>query len=423
MANADIAAAKNLYLDYGSGAHSSVIGAYIAFSEEEDRQFRFRARQDAIADTFETVGGPDTLKANEERGALTLRVPSPWHCVIHFIAHCRGWLDGRVLGRSSSLIYRGQGDSSWPLVASLHRDETKLETERDTIYAFVNIVERCLRHMHFTNLFAPSLMLLTDEKIPKGVYVAAGQHYGVRTQLLDFSADPAVAVWFANADGVRRGSREVSVFALPTRFAVPSGAAVILPHPFVTRLYRQRGLFVETPLSPVGLRQMCVEVRFPPDPDFSVMRDGKHMDLLETEPFWTKCVELARDIVERGEVKELLAADNATAFGMLSDFPGYPAVAHAQQMRAYLRYTTNELLQMLLAITVAATASGPRVLRHAVRWLESSSRDALLGMYPLLRHELSLLSEQSALRQSGMLLLENLRSVLGESDVYEWTVL
>jgi hypothetical protein len=423
--------ARKLYEDLGN--HSTAVGAYTFVSEEEERKFRFHDRNSRVADIYEIIGDPDNLSPDDDRGSLTFRVPSPWHAVIHLLANSRDWLAGGVLfGRSSALIYRGQGNVGWTLVPSIYRDGVDFERQRDVLYAFVNILERFFRYESFTNYVAPSLMLLGAEPVEKVIHVAAGQHYGIRTQLLDFTTDPAVAVWFACQSASRNESHEAAVFALPTRLAPAVNAVGLFPHPYVTRIYRQRGVFVQVGgprggLSPRGLRQLCVEIRFPPDPQFRVIRDGQEPDLLEGDPFWPRCVELANDIVERGELDSLIKAGddydgNLAAMAMLADFPGYPEVAHAQKKPAHLRAMTRDLLQTLLSLSICFDGPHPRVLNHAIRWLTGSCRRPLMGMYPLLYRELSLLPETAPTRQAGMMLLESLRANLGDSDVYGYHV-
>lgn len=89
------------------------------------------------------------------------------------------------------------------------------------------------------------LMKLTTEhetnvSLQAWLYHGAAQHYQIPTELLDWTVDPFIAVWFAHWGTIKKGDRG-RVFCV--ELENEDRAKILLPPPFVTRLIRQRGLF------------------------------------------------------------------------------------------------------------------------------------------------------------------------------------
>ena len=130
---------------------------------------------------------------------------------------------------------------------------------------------------------------------------AAAQHYGIPTDLLDLSMDPSISISFANQkpDEGTQGTLFVITFAkLSNRFDL----RLILPPPFVERVYIQRGLFVRFDYDRAAqFRQLCIELRFEKHPEFCVIRNQQklpHETVLQDDGFLQalaeQCLEWAR---------------------------------------------------------------------------------------------------------------------------------
>ena len=130
------------------------------------------------------------------------------------------------------------------------------------------------------NLQQPNLTI--TEALLDTVLESTAQHHGIKTSLLDFTADPAVAVWFA-CQGASKGDI-ASVFALPLAMGALCDVGVFLSHPMALRPYRQHGLFIQDSLR--QLKLFLIEIRFPVDPDFHIRRDRLPAALLPEDEWW-----------------------------------------------------------------------------------------------------------------------------------------
>jgi hypothetical protein len=101
---------------------------------------------------------------------------------------------------------------------------------------------------------------------------AIGQHYGIPSELIDFTTDPNVATYFACLNSNPEADDTASVFGIFYERALQNGLEVILPPPYAERIYLQRGLFLRSsgPLDRQALR--IVETRFPTRLTFSDRR-------------------------------------------------------------------------------------------------------------------------------------------------------
>jgi hypothetical protein len=417
--------ARKVYEDLSK--HSSFVGAYSFVSHEAEKRLHLSQRQTAIASECVVQ---ETDHGKEPKAQVLIRAPSAWHAVIHLLVENRGWLSGRTgLGRQMALLYRGQRRSDWELTPALSRPGFDIEEEKQGIYAFVDLMERFLRNQAFFNLYGltPSLEAFSgsEEPIPKVVHVATAQHYGFRTPMLDFTTDPGVAVWFA-CRGSKLGDADASVFALPSRIGEQAGAALVLPHPYSQRLYRQRGVFVQPPI-PVGdwLRGLSVEVRFPPAPEFRCLRDGQEVDLLPEDPWWDKLVSTARDIAARGRVQELLRLEQEESvmpfFGericelsqMFDELDLLPRFLERGIREEIIRDAVREFLQMALSLTTAMRDDTPRVSRNALRLFENNG-PAVKALLPLVSDYVTQLPEGTPIRKAAVAMTRGLKVAIDE---------
>jgi hypothetical protein len=134
--------------------------------------------------------------------------------------------------------------------------------------------------------------------IQSSMYFSAAQHYGIPTDFLDWTVDPCVAVWFAHPEQKAERSGEGIVFF--TNLELQEKMELILPPPFVHRLYRQRGLFnfTESQEANASLHQQSCKITFPFDKEFSLPR-ALHLSgqqILAVDPFLCDLVREAHAI-------------------------------------------------------------------------------------------------------------------------------
>lgn len=92
--------------------------------------------------------------------------------------------------------------------------------------------------------FCLLLKLITEQEtnmsLQAHLYSGAAQHYQIPTDLLDWTVDPFISIWFAHSGTINKGDRgRVYCIELENN----QRSSILLPPPFIKRLYRQRGLF------------------------------------------------------------------------------------------------------------------------------------------------------------------------------------
>ncbi len=218
----------------------------------------------------------------------TYLAPSPWHAAawlldLAALAGQMATVDGDSGLRApydvkfGAPVFRGQTDPGQKLRPTLLREG---RTKAD---------------LAAMNLLAAVLERLFDmeENRMNGrlVHLAALQHCGMPTPLLDFTADPRVAVTFACLGADPERNRERAVFCTPLGVLAGLGGAVVLPPPWVKRLYAQRGLFFDFSSLPADahIEDFCFRVLFPPDPAFPASMLAQE-DLLPREPWYEAAI-------------------------------------------------------------------------------------------------------------------------------------
>ena len=154
-------------------------------------------------------------------------------------------------------IYRGQSDASWGLSPGLLRlDKTEQQTARAATKHFADISQVEFTELWMADLMAPWPPLHTRSG------EAAAQHFGMKTTLLDWSSLYSVAIDVAteNADG-----KLAAVWWLYLSDAELVNLRLILPPPYVHRLYLQRGLFTDVVSDEIAsvLEKHAYKVVFP----------------------------------------------------------------------------------------------------------------------------------------------------------------
>ena len=373
-----------------------MVGAYTFASEADEKRLKLSERQTHIAGDCHIIDPPERVYSGEHPPQLLIEVPSPWHAVIHLLVNNRSWMSGEVaLGRRMSLIYRGQRDSSWELQPSIQRPGVDRRRAIDAKDAFCVLSALLFQSESAYNwlLDLSELDTFGSPDFPKYVHAATAQHYGISTGFLDFSTDPAVATWFACRGSSSEDSGTASVFALPMELAAHNGVALLLPHPFVRRVYQQFGVFAEY-RGGCSLRGVCVEIRFPPDPSFEVKRTGVTTELLPEDNWWMVLVEIAQAIAEEGKLNQLSTLKSnqvgidISSLGLSMDFIGLPDFAERQNKSKLLSESLGCLENMLLHLTTEFRGAEPRVMNSGVRISAQHNSHSLHALIPLLRRRI-----------------------------------
>jgi len=207
-----------------------------------------------------------------------VEVESPWHalCVAMVLQNYA------LTALDMHLLFRGQSNSSYELRASIFRpgaDQPNLERAKKFLAWF---------------LASNSGLKIADDPT---LFYGAAQHYQIWTDLLDVTPDPAIAVWFASLPS-REKHETASIFAIPFDAAERMGATLRLPPPYIERLHRQRGLFIQCKdATPLPLDEV-IEIRFPQrrpsSKPFNVIRHGKIIEVLKDHSWIRKTVEWAK---------------------------------------------------------------------------------------------------------------------------------
>jgi len=185
-------------------------------------------------------------------------------------------------------IFRGQADSAWPLIPKIDRIENR-DNEIKGLKHFCELLK---------SIYEGAECPLSDDAC-----TAAAQHYGIATSLLDFTPDPAVALFFACQNSM---APSAAVFQLPLLPAMDEcRAKVLLPPPFTKRIYIQKGIFLEFPVPRAELLgNLCTRIEFPPSSEFRVIRQGVEVDLCGDDAFWDSLITKARAPLEVEAIRQ-----------------------------------------------------------------------------------------------------------------------
>lgn len=125
----------------------------------------------------------------------------------HLLRAIRKSWDATLLPAHTDRLYRGQRDSSWHLTPSLFRTTSEFDDHQIDLATFEVFEQASVNeffHRSGPYNLRPSRNAILD--------LAIAQHYGVPTQLLDWTADPFVALMFALANP--KGPEDAAVFAI-----------------------------------------------------------------------------------------------------------------------------------------------------------------------------------------------------------------
>jgi hypothetical protein len=255
------------------------------------------------------------LETDEEGFTLA---PSPWHAVFALE------LMQETQPSHPVSIFRGQRDNSWRFVPSLRRPTINASRERRVALAFERIAQEFMTWLH------SPIPRMVDE-----AYLAVAQHYGVATDLLDWTADPHVAVYFASKDGPAESGNSAAVYSLRFTVARMIGGRVFLPHPWADRVYVQQGMFVDLNKSAEELLwENKGVVRFIPDARFQIYRHGEAINIEPKSDILEPLVRLAREWVEtrEGEIDEETAKEIVESITSANGKSGFVSQAIARAL-------------------------------------------------------------------------------------------
>jgi len=233
-------------------------------------------------------------------------VPSPWHAAVYLSV-----IQHHLAVSGQRALFRGQSNSEWEISPSINRSGIDRNIEEQKGKLFCDVLSEL--SLNTLTSFHPYTNSRLDLRVSRDSYWAAAQHYGVRTNLIDFTTDAAIAVFFACSNTPTTDGQTSSVYVLPLEYALDKGCEVILPPPFAERLYVQRGVFIKSDQTIQRNELGITEIRFPasfPFSPFNVIRsDVGVVDVLKNSNLMRKAFDLAENnIGAEGESIQRLTA-------------------------------------------------------------------------------------------------------------------
>jgi hypothetical protein len=288
-------------------------------SRTPEEHLKLKTLSDTHRELFNTAIGEIEMV-----NARTSRAPSAYHALLLLSS-----LEELAISKTvnSRPIFRGQPNLYDP-IPSYFRSDTDRQVSEQSANMFAALIDR-LRNANGNS--GPA----------RQSYVAIAQHYGIRTRLLDFTPDPAVAVYFAAKDALPVGHTEAVVYYLPLNNVWDAGGRFYLVPAFAERVYLQRGIFVEVPETEVrSFRQRCREVRIPHDPDFQIVRHGHKINILRADKWLKRAIEWSTKQA-RASGGQPPSTTSPLWFSALQEL-GYPSFAsRATEMMEIARWVDN----------------------------------------------------------------------------------
>lgn len=308
-----------------------------------------------------------------------VRVPSVWHAALL----CSSLQHLAVEQGTAHFLFRGQGNKDWPLTASIYREgvDSELESQKAGIFSSLLSALSFNTMMFFS---PPPVKAQLYFRMGSDAHLATAQHYGIKTNLVDFTTDADVAAWFAS--GCTDSNAEESVIEIIALSDDILGRShIILPPPFVERLYLQRGVFMKTDNAGTLNDLESLRIVFP-NPNkthfkdfspngFDVLREnGTPVDIYPAETLFEPVKQMTDDIIS-GHIKvttpqELneVAKDLKPHFSfVLENLLGVWAqyIEHFEDMLYQLAYSfpdTEDIIQINQSPIIRLVADNPEVI-------------------------------------------------------------
>jgi hypothetical protein len=231
----------------------------------------------------------------------TWTAPSPWHAVTWLRNVAAGILDkvpvwpppgDQEIVFDKALLFRGQRDATWEVAPSLFRQARTSAIKADGFKH--DEYDAKLKEL-FESLarFNLAMKWLSGDK-SDNLHIATAQHYGLATYLLDLTIDPCIAGWFA-CDGAKKDDL-AAIYWMP-HDSESLDLPIIIAPPWVRRLHRQRGLFVNclTSIEVLAKHSPWHRIVFPADPAYcDVFKDRVRL-IYPEDPWFEAAVRWARE--------------------------------------------------------------------------------------------------------------------------------
>jgi len=172
--------------------------------------------------------------------AQTWWAPTPWHAAAWLLNIAGGLVEAkeilpaplrlRPLLPRTGLLFRGQRDMSWPIRPRISR--TASPTAARTAM------------LRLALALEVGSLLTEAVSVERESHFAVAQHHGIPTHLLDMTVDPRIAVFFG-CDGGADGD-VAAVHWIDFDSAMELGLRLIVAPPWVERIHRQLGVFLDT---------------------------------------------------------------------------------------------------------------------------------------------------------------------------------
>jgi len=162
--------------------------------------------------------------------------------------------------KTGPILFRGHSSTKYELIPTLLRKGVNKKLHE-------------VAQKYFCKFMCEFFSALLEVSLDYDIFASAAQHYEIKTKLLDFTADPDVAVYFASKEKKVPKNQNARVYILPIRSAIDKKLRIFLPPPLFERIYIQRGVFLEIH-SKVNDSDLF-RIEFPADSEFEIYRMGK----------------------------------------------------------------------------------------------------------------------------------------------------
>jgi hypothetical protein len=334
---------------------------------------------------------------------LDLLAPTIWHALcllVYFYVQTRlkdcTFDDPDILDRrfGTQVLYRGQA-RSWNILPTAWRFPNEQEWNAKRLEALARYWEDWTSPDH-------DLIFALFGRLDSPASVAAvAQHYGLPTNLVDFTFDPRIAVWFAcceSESAVPPSSPEdtqgcaVIYFTSFYKFASVGSQRICLPHPAAKRIYHQTGCFADFGPRPdsipdisnfgepwMWVQENCFRLFFPRSyPVDSSLAGVAREWIYASDPFFDESIAVAKEL-DSTMLQDARSAANALGLRVKAK----PSWRNRNELCSNFLYTDEEFWQLvepleqyLRMAALVHTRAGPKVDPWILAGLRKTNFDA-----------------------------------------------